>query len=399
MTGDILGGLVRANLAGGAAILLLLLIRLPAKRAFGARIAYGLWLLPPIVALASLAPFSQQNAWLAVHLAAPSLGGPSRIADGPLIPWPGLAALGWAVGALACGGVLALRQFAFVLSLGRLRPALVGGTKVLRAASAMVGPAVVGSAIVIPADFEVRFTPREQEAILAHEGAHLARWDVAVNLVAAVAQCLCWFNPLVHLAIRILRLDQELACDATVIETRPHVRRAYGEALLKSQFAPFAPPAACLWPAPAQHPLKERIVMLKRSPPTRARRRLGAALLAALAVGGGYAAWAAQPGAVIANPDWIERPSGADLVRFYPAEAARTKTPGEAVMQCRVETSGGLAGCTVLREAPEGAGFGEAALQMAPLLRMRPMTRDGTPVAGGVVRIPIAFRFAVPPSA
>jgi beta-lactamase regulating signal transducer with metallopeptidase domain len=107
-----------------------------------------------------------------------------------------------------------------------------------------------------------------------------------------------------------MRVDQELACDATVIEARPALRRSYGEALLKTQLSACVPPVGCTWPSRAPHPLKERIAMLKSPPPTRRRRLVGAALLAGLALGGGYAAWAAQPGHVITNPDWVQRRRG-----------------------------------------------------------------------------------------
>jgi hypothetical protein len=39
-----------------------------------------------------------------------------------------------------------------------------------------------------------------------------------------------------------------------------------------------------------------------------------------------------------------------------------------------------------------GAGFGEAALKLAPKFRMSPRTNAGETVGGGRVRIPITFR-------
>ena len=69
--------------------------------------------------------------------------------------------------------------------------------------------------IVTPDGFLTHFTPREQAAILAHERAHLARQDARINALAALLRCLCWFNPLMHLGARWLRIDQELACDAS----------------------------------------------------------------------------------------------------------------------------------------------------------------------------------------
>jgi protein TonB len=43
-----------------------------------------------------------------------------------------------------------------------------------------------------------------------------------------------------------------------------------------------------------------------------------------------------------------------------------------------------------------GAGFGDAALGLSSLFHMRPMTKDGRPVSGGTVRIPIMFRLPHP---
>ena len=37
-------------------------------------------------------------------------------------------------------------------------------------------------------------------------------------------------------------------------------------------------------------------------------------------------------------------------------------------------------------------GFGDAAMKLSKLFKMRPQTKDGQPVDGGTVRIPIAFR-------
>ena len=63
-----------------------------------------------------------------------------------------------------------------------------------------------------------------------------------------------------------------------------------------------------------------------------------------------------------------------------------------------VARDGLLIHCKVLAEDPRGAGFGEAALKLSERFKMKPMSRDGQPVAGGVVRIPIKFRIPTPPA-
>jgi TonB family protein len=211
-------------------------------------------------------------------------------------------------------------------------------------------------------------------------------------------QCLCWFNPLVHQAARWIRFDQELACDAAVIAARPGLRRPYAEALLKTQVMIATPPAGCAWRARGFPALRDRIRLLGQRAPSRPRRTVSAVLIAALMLGGGYAAWASQPAPnrTVVAPDWSSRPNGSDLVRLYPREALAMGRGGMAVIQCRVEKTGALSGCAILREGPQGSGFGQASLRMAPLFQMKPMSKNGSPVAGGIVRIPI--RFEIPPA-
>jgi TonB family protein len=294
--------------------------------------------------------------------------------------------------------MLGAQQVRFASALRGGSPASIGGTSVVRAPRADVGPAVMGRAIILPMDFEVRFTPAEQAAIIAHEAQHLARGDVVANAAVALIQCLCWFNPLVHLAARWIRFDQELACDAAVIAERPGLRQPYAEALLKTQMVAAIPPVGCAWRARGFPALRDRIRLLKKRTPSPPRRACGVLLLVVLTLGGGYAAWATQPSQsqTVVDPDWLSRPDGSDLIRFYPPKALALRLGGTAVMQCRVDRTGALSACTVVREGPQGVGFGNAMLQMAPLFQMKPMSVNGRPVANGIVRIPV--KFMVPPS-
>jgi beta-lactamase regulating signal transducer with metallopeptidase domain len=57
-----------------------------------------------------------------------------------------------------------------------------------------------------------------RRVVLAHELAHVRRWDALTQWVAHVALVVYWFNPLVWMAVRKLREEREHACDDAVLE-------------------------------------------------------------------------------------------------------------------------------------------------------------------------------------
>lgn len=94
---------------------------------------------------------------------------------------------------------------------------------------------------------------------------------------------------------------------------------------------------------------------------------------------------------VITKPDWIHKPSGEDVSRFYPPMALRLERNGGALVSCTVVVDGSLRDCVVSSESPLNMGFGKAALAMAPLFKMRPVQVDGHSIEGSMVQIPVDF--------
>lgn len=397
MSDTVLTLIIRGNLALAIGILLVLALRPPVRRAFGPLAAYGLWvvapmcvataLLPAPVAAGAMAPvvtFAADAAWQVRPVARQV----HRVSE--------ILMVLWVIGVVGAATLFALRQARFVRSLGRLAPSPADPTLLL-GQHIGAGPLLLGAIrprIVAPADFEVRFQGPARDLVLAHERVHLARGDAVVNALVVAVRCLAWFNPLVHAAAKSLRIDQEIACDAAVVERHPEIARLYAETLLGTWLTPLSTPFGCHWPAAGEHPLKERLMMLQIASTPPARKRLGALLVGTLGLAAAGAVWAANvPEPTIRLPVWTQRPGGEDMARYYPKAAhAAGVTSARVTVDCSITAEGRLDKCLVRQEDPAQYGFGEATIKLARHFQMAAEDRDGKPTAGGVIRLPIVFQ-------
>jgi beta-lactamase regulating signal transducer with metallopeptidase domain len=103
-------------------------------------------------------------------------------------------------------------------------------------------------AIVLPAA-ATEWPPDAIRVVLSHELAHIARGDWAVLIVAQLLRAFHWFNPVVWLACRRLRLESEHACDDAVLALgvapptyATHLLR-FARAATRREWAPVLPVA------------------------------------------------------------------------------------------------------------------------------------------------------------
>jgi TonB family protein len=91
--------------------------------------------------------------------------------------------------------------------------------------------------------------------------------------------------------------------------------------------------------------------------------------------------------------DWAREPTAGDLMRVYPEKARAKGIDGTGVIECIATVDGSLRACTIKSESPEGFGFGQAALAMAPQFQMKPEVNGGKRVE---IKVDIPIRFTGP---
>jgi hypothetical protein len=137
----------------------------------------------------------------------------------------------------------------------------------VRESSDLNSAAVVGwwrPSVMLPADWE-EWSSVELKAVLAHELAHIARFDALWRLVAAFTVALNWGQPLMHWLRGQLLLAQELAADemaAAAMGSKREYLRALARLALRQDSRTTGTPPTALVPVFSGFLLR-RMVMLR----------------------------------------------------------------------------------------------------------------------------------------
>ena len=155
--------------------------------------------------------------------------GEEQTAADPLEAPVAIAALVWLIGACAMAAYS-------VGSLIRLRRRLVGAVPLERGAylaDHIQTPFVLG--LLRPKIYLPSSLPEEERGyILLHERYHIRRLDHLAKVLAFLALCIHWFNPLVWLSFVLMSRDMEMSCDEAVLKTLGEdVRADYSASLLR----------------------------------------------------------------------------------------------------------------------------------------------------------------------
>ncbi len=213
----------------------------------------------------------------------------------------------------------------------RVRPAV----HVVEHISQAMAVGILKPMVLLPASWISELPSDVLEAVIAHELAHLRRWDLPINFVQRVIESLLFFHPVVWWCSRRLRIEREMCCDE-LAQAAIGNRVVYAKALAYLAHQQYSSIESLLAAGigDAKMVLLQRICNVLGMTPDRHGRLYGPSCaligavvtsLAWIAVGGLPLQWHSQTSntngeeTIVANAD----PS-------TPAEAAKSKLPAEA---------------------------------------------------------------------
>lgn len=292
--------LVETLIVTAALMALVLVLRRPVARHFGAEMAYLLWAIPlarlfmPPVVQTIQVPVSQPSppdvttsAAMAMPVAdmatATDAIPESAFANGLLLDadWFSIGITVWLCGA----AIFLIAQLSAYLQNRRelledaVEVSRIDDIRVIEIAG-ISGPFAFGlwrRYIALPIGFTQAYNPMERELALAHERSHHRAGDLWANFAALGLLSLHWFNPIAWMAWRAFRFDQEAACDARVLRRRSCAERtAYARAITKAATGHTLAFASPLNP---KTKIMERLKIMKQKDTSRTRKWLGVSLI------------------------------------------------------------------------------------------------------------------------
>src|SRR3984957_12968046 len=88
--------------------------------------------------------------------------------------------------------------------------------------------------LYFPTGLLIRLTSEQRLSLIAHELAHIRRWDHIVRLIEFVTLAVYWWCPIAWIARRELRRLEEEACDADVLASVPGSAFVYASAIVET---------------------------------------------------------------------------------------------------------------------------------------------------------------------
>ncbi|WP_296046378.1 M56 family metallopeptidase [uncultured Alteromonas sp.] len=250
---------------------------------------------------------------------------------------------------------------------------------------------VLAPRILLPASFTQLFCPVQQQLVLEHENTHLRHGDHLWNALALTIVTVFWFNPLVWLALRSFRINQELACDNQVLSQKsPQEKLLYAKALV----ACAEQNSSYLTTYPT---FGEKSTMLKRlnliNKPNSASKFAGVAALAVAAILTTHTALANLPTSDI-QADKVNLATPVKRVSpVYPVSAAQANQEGFVTLQFDITETGATDNIKVVKSSPAGV-FDTSAVKAMEQWQYKPRVQSGKAQRQTGILVQLDFKLA-----
>lgn len=263
----------------------------------------------------------------------------------------------WAVGASIITAYVLVHHFATWTSIGKRRAIHTNAYYSSKAATPMLF-GFIAPKVLIPFSFKSTFSQQQQALVLEHEAVHRKHCDHLWNTLALAIAILFWFNPLVWLALKSFRINQELACDHAVLKNKTEKEKlTYAKALV--QCAEHCSRTITLYPT-----FGEKTTMIKRlnaiKQPMSSNKVLAASVLsvaALLTINTALANVPPPPPKAEANMDKSKVNEASPVKRvppIYPEKAVQNELEGFVVLSFDITETGTTDNVKVVESQPAG---------------------------------------------
>lgn len=270
-------------------------------------------------------------------------------------------------------------------------------------------PMVIGwlrPVILIPVSALAGLSPRQLDALILHELAHIRRFDTVSNIVLVAAETILFYHPAVWWVSRQVRTLREHCCDDLAVSACGDAA-LYAEALTSLEAGRASSRLAL---AANGGSLKDRVARLLDAPVESRRFSLSAiAGLALLGLVAGSVAVAqtpapARPNAASSylskdrNPVNLRPMAETRSLPPYPQESIKLHEEGRVLLEVTIGTDGAVAQASVFKPSGHQRLDVAAVQHVKQHWRWHPATRAGKPVPA-TTRVAVDFKMAPKPVA
>lgn len=262
----------------------------------------------------------------------------------------------WAMGASAITAIVLAHHLKIWASIGTRRAIHTNAYYSSKAATPMLF-GFVSPKVLIPFSFKSAFSIQQQALVLEHENMHRKHYDHLWNALALIIAIVFWFNPLIWIALKSFRINQELACDHAVLKDKTdNEKLTYAKALVQcAEHCSIALHRSLgLYPT-----FGEKRTMIKRlnaiKQPASANKVLAAGVLSVAALLTINTALANAPAAPTKAEAKINQASPVKRIPpSYPEKAAQENIEGFVVLSFDITETGATDNVKVVRSVPAG---------------------------------------------